>query len=129
MENQSLGCGLDVALSVVGGKWKPIVLFHLNGGPRRFGELRRLVAGISEKVLIQQVRELAEDGIIVRCDYHEVPPRVDYQMTEFGRTLAQALMPLCVWGNENRHRIENWPHTGVAKSTLDSDESGLATAG
>ena len=127
MENRSYSCGLDVALSVVGGKWKPIVLFHLNGGPRRFGELKRLVAGISEKVLIQQVRELAEDGIIVRFDYHEVPPKVDYQMTEFGRTLAQALMPLCAWGDENRQRIENWPHTGMAKYISNSDD-GLPSA-
>jgi DNA-binding HxlR family transcriptional regulator len=128
MEDQSYSCGLDVALSVVGGKWKPIVLFHLNGGPRRFGELKRLVAGISEKVLIQQVRELAEDGIIVRRDYHEVPPRVDYQMTEFGRTLAQALMPLCAWGDENRQRIENWPHTRMAKYLSNSDEGLPATS-
>lgn len=100
-------CGLEVALSVVGGKWKPIVLFHLNSGPRRFGELRRLVAGISEKVLIQQLRELADDGIVVRRDYQEVPPRVDYEMTAFGHTLAQALMPLCSWGEANRERIES----------------------
>ncbi len=99
-------CGLDVALSVIGGKWKPLVLFHLNGGPRRFGELKRLVAGISEKVLIQHLRELAEDGILVRRDYQELPPRVDYAMTEFGHTLAQALMPLCDWGNANRRHIE-----------------------
>lgn len=61
-------CGLDVALRVVGGKWKPIVLFHLNGGARRFGELKRLVGGVSEKVLIQHLRELADDGIVVRRD-------------------------------------------------------------
>lgn len=122
MENRSYSCGLEVALSVVGGKWKPIVLFHLNGGPRRFGELKRLVAGISEKVLIQQVRELAEDGIIVRRDYREVPPRVDYEMTEFGRTLAQALMPLCAWGDENRQRIENWPGTAMADRMSGSGE-------
>ncbi|MFT0174037.1 winged helix-turn-helix transcriptional regulator [Paraburkholderia mimosarum] len=114
MGNRSSSCGLDVALSVVGGKWKPIVLFHLYGGPRRFGELKRLVSGISEKVLIQQLRELAEDGIILRCDYREIPPRVEYQMTEFGRTLAQALMPLCAWGDANRQRIENSPRQEVA---------------
>lgn len=113
MEQRVYSCGIDVALSVIGGKWKPIVLFHLNGGPRRFGELKRLVVGISEKVLIQQVRELAEDGIVVRCDYREVPPRVDYQMTEFGRTLATALMPLCVWGDENRRRMEEQLHAGA----------------
>ena len=106
MENRAYSCGLEIALSVVGGKWKPIVLFHLNSGPRRFGELKRLVAGISEKVLIQQVRELAEDGIIVRRDYREVPPRVDYEMTEFGKTLAKALMPLCALGDANRERID-----------------------
>jgi DNA-binding HxlR family transcriptional regulator len=99
-------CGLDVALAVVGGKWKPLVLFHLGGGPRRFGELRRLVQGISEKVLIQQLRELEGNGVLSRTDYREVPPRVEYAMTEFGRTLAAALMPLCAWGEENRERVE-----------------------
>ena len=99
-------CGLDVALAVVGGKWKPLVLFHLGGGPRRFGELRRLVRGISEKVLIQQLRELEGDGVLSRTDHREVPPRVDYAMTAFGRTLAAALMPLCAWGEENRERVE-----------------------
>jgi DNA-binding HxlR family transcriptional regulator len=99
-------CGLDVALAVVGGKWKPLILFYLNHGTRRFGELKRLVTGISEKVLIQQLRELSDDGIVVRRDYQEVPPRVDYTMTEFGHTLAQALMPLCDWGNANRHRVK-----------------------
>lgn len=106
MENRSSGCGLEVALSVVGGKWKPLVLFHLNQGPRRFGELKRLVAGISEKVLIQQLRELADDGIVTRRDYREVPPRVDYEMTGFGQSLARALMPLCSWGDENRQRLD-----------------------
>jgi DNA-binding HxlR family transcriptional regulator len=98
-------CGLEVALSVIGGKWKPIVLFYLNGGPRRYGELKRLVTGISEKVLIQQLRELARDGIIQRRDYHEVPPRVDYEMTEFGQSLSAALVPLCDWGSANRARV------------------------
>jgi DNA-binding HxlR family transcriptional regulator len=99
-------CGLDVALAVVGGKWKPLVLFHLAKAPRRFGELRRLVGGISEKVLIQQLRELEGDGILHRLDYREIPPRVEYSITEFGRSLAEALVPLCAWGDENRDRIE-----------------------
>ena len=98
-------CGLDVALRYIGGKWKPILLFHLQFGPRRFGELRRLVEGISEKVLIQQLKDLTEDGILERHDFREVPPRVEYSITEFGRTLAQALQPLCEWGNANRSKI------------------------
>lgn len=100
-------CGLDVALSVVGGKWKPLILFHLAGGPRRFGELRKLVQGISEKVLIQQLREFEADGVISRHDHQEVPPRVDYTMTAFGQTLAAALVPLCAWGEEHRSRVED----------------------
>ena len=99
-------CGLDVALAVVGGKWKPLVIFHLGGGTRRFGELRRLVTGISEKVLIQQLKEMEADGILSRTDHREVPPRVDYAMTAFGRTLATALMPLCSWGDANRSQVE-----------------------
>jgi DNA-binding HxlR family transcriptional regulator len=119
MADPKFTCGLDVALAVVGGKWKPLMLFHLNGGPRRFGELRRLVVGISEKVLIQHLRELEADGILKRMDYREVPPRVDYEMTEFGRSLARALMPLCGWGDEHRERVEEMqrlqPAPGAAK--------------
>ena len=99
-------CGLDVAVAVVGGKWKPLILYHLRPGPRRFGDLKRLVAGISEKVLIQQLRELAEMGVLTRHDHQEVPPKVDYTMTAFGMTLVQALMPLCEWGTEHRAKIE-----------------------
>lgn len=107
MPERVFTCGLDVALSVVGGKWKPLILFHLAGGPRRFGEVRKLVRGISEKVLIQHLRELVADGILSRHDHQELPPRVDYEMTEFGRSLAAALVPLCIWGDEHRSRVED----------------------
>ena len=99
-------CGLDVAFAVAGGKWKPLILYHLNPGPRRFGDLRRLVAGISEKVLIQQLRELVAAGVLVRHDHQRVPPMVDYTITPFGMTLVCALMPLCAWGNAHRARVE-----------------------
>lgn len=98
-------CGLDVALAVVGGKWKPLILYHLQHGPRRFGELKRLVAGISEKVLIQQLRDLQTVGVLVRRDYQEVPPRVDYTITPFGMTLVETLIPLCRWGTQNRAEV------------------------
>jgi len=99
-------CGLDVALAVMGGKWKPLILYHLRAGPERFGEIKRKVTGISEKVLIQQLRGLVATGVLVRRDYQEVPPKVDYTITSFGMTLVQALLPLCDWGTEHRTRVE-----------------------
>ena len=102
-------CGLEVALMVMGGKWKALILYHLRTGPRRFSDLRRLVTGISEKVLIQQLRELAAAEVLVRRDYQQVPPKVDYTMTPFGMTLVETLRPLCEWGVEHRARIEAMP--------------------
>lgn len=94
-------CGLDAALRVVGGKWKPLILHFLAKNAMRYGELKRAVSGVSDKVLIQQLKELEAHGIITRTDYKEIPPRVDYDLTLLGRTLAEALRPLCVWGDEN----------------------------
>ncbi len=105
MSTEDPPCGLDVALAVMGGKWKPLILYNLNSGPKRFGELKRLVVGISEKVLIQQLRELAAAGVLTRHDYQRVPPMVDYAMTVFGMTLVRALLPLCEWGTEHRAQI------------------------
>ena len=98
-------CGLDVALAVIGGKWKMLILFHVCHGKRRFGELRRLLPGISEKMLIQDLRQMQESGLVVRKDYKELPPKVDYSITPFGTALGQALLPLCAWGVKNRKRV------------------------
>lgn len=106
MHTDDIPCGLDAALQVMGGKWKPLILFHLHSGPKRLGEVKRLVAGVSEKVLIQQLRELTAAGVLTRHDHQQVPPRVDYTMTPFGMTLARALMPLCSWGTEHRAHID-----------------------
>ncbi|WP_102958840.1 winged helix-turn-helix transcriptional regulator [Mangrovicella endophytica] len=94
-------CGLDATLRVIAGKWKPLILYFLLQGPNRYGELKRAVRGVSDKMLIQQLKELEADGIVMRTDYHEVPPRVDYALTPLGRSLAEALTPLCNWGTEH----------------------------
>src|SRR5687768_3600177 len=91
-------CGLDAAVDVIGGKWKPLILWALHDRTRRFGELRRAVPGISEKMLIQQLREMEGDGIVHRELYREVPPKVEYSLTDFGRSLNEALEPLNDWG-------------------------------
>jgi len=95
-------CGLDATLRVIAGKWKPLILYFVaQSGPTRYGDLRRAVRDVSDKMLIQQLKELAADGLIKRTDYKEVPPRVDYGLTSLGRSLAEALVPLCSWGTEN----------------------------
>ncbi|BDT87219.1 helix-turn-helix transcriptional regulator [Nocardia cyriacigeorgica] len=99
-------CGIDAAMDVVGGKWKSLILWELhNHGVRRFGELRRGLPGVSEKMLIQQLRELEEDEIVERRVYAEVPPRVEYRLTEIGTALNTALAPLGDWGRERIARI------------------------
>jgi DNA-binding HxlR family transcriptional regulator len=95
------GCGLNATLRIISGKWKPLVLFFLRDGPKRYGELKRLVQGVSDKVLIQQLKDLEADHVLARTNYKEVPPRVDYALTPLGRSLADAIVPLCTWGTEN----------------------------
>jgi len=117
-------CGLDVALVVMGGKWKPLILYHLRAGPERFGEIKQKVAGISEKVLIQQLRDLVAHGVLIRRDYQEVPPKVDYTITPFGLTLVQALLPLCDWGTEHRTRFEQTNTTDLHLRIDPSEDQG-----
>jgi DNA-binding HxlR family transcriptional regulator len=107
VRSENFSCGLDVALSVIGGKWKPLILFHLAHETRRYGELKRAVVGVSDKMLIQQLKELQADGVIGRRDYQQVPPKVDYSLTPFGKTLADALGPLCAWGTEHMDQVES----------------------
>ena len=103
-------CGLEAALAVIGGKWKFMVLWTLApGGAKRFGELRRAISGISEKMLSQELKELELDGIIARRDFHEVPPHVEYSLTTFGLELAEATRPLCEWGTRHMKRIGGLP--------------------
>jgi len=98
-------CGLDATLRVIAGKWKPLIIYFLIQGPNRYGELKRAVRGVSDKMLIQQLKELEADGIVTRNDYREVPPRVDYTLTPLGHSLAEALTPLCNWGSENMETV------------------------
>src|ERR1700693_6609503 len=106
MAVSTLTCGLDAALAVIGGKLKPLILFHLAHGTRRYGELRRAVGGVSDKVLIQQLKELQADGIVDRFDYGEIPAKVEDSLTAFGRTLGKALAPLCEWGTAHSSNVE-----------------------
>lgn len=108
-------CGLEAALAVIGGKWKFLILWNLAlGGPMRFGDLRRVVAGISEKMLIQELKEMQLDRIVARKDYREVPPHVEYSLSGFGVELAEATRPLCEWGAKHIRRIGGLPSQAAA---------------
>lgn len=102
-------CGIGPAFEVIGGKWKAVILWELHGRVRRFGELKRLVPGISEKMLIQQLRQLESAGLVERIVYAEVPPRVEYRATALGTSLNDAMSPLAEWGAAyEARRKEEW---------------------
>lgn len=98
-------CGMSVAIDAVGGKWKLHLMWVLGDGPQRFGQIRRLLTGVSEKVLAENLRQLEASGIVHREIYPEVPPRVEYSLTPIGRELNAALRPLEQWGEQHRDRL------------------------
>jgi DNA-binding HxlR family transcriptional regulator len=112
MAEKVFACGLEAALDIIGGKWKPMVLWALSDQPLRFGQLRREIPGISEKVLTQQLRELEADGIVHREVHDQVPPKVVYSLTPMGRSLDRALEPLCDWGEANLEHVLGLRCTG-----------------
>lgn len=91
-------CPVTRAVQVIGGKWKLSIVFHLMGGTRRFGELRRLIPGVTQQMLTSQLRELEADGIVHRKVYAEVPPKVEYSLTEVGQELKAVTRHLEKWG-------------------------------
>ncbi|WP_406065485.1 winged helix-turn-helix transcriptional regulator [Micromonospora sp. NBC_00860] len=91
-------CPVELAVDVVGGKWRPVILAHLKEGVHRYGELRRRMPGISEKMLTQRLRELEADGLVLRHDHETTPPHVEYRLTDEGLSLAPVLQALYDWG-------------------------------
>lgn len=105
----SYDCGIGPAFAAIGGKWKAAILWELAGDPVRFGELKRRIQGVTEKMLIQQLRELERDLLITRTVFHEVPPRVEYGLTEWGVGLNKALVPICTWGEGYARATGRYP--------------------
>jgi DNA-binding HxlR family transcriptional regulator len=97
-------CPVKLTASIIGGKWKPSLLFHLEGRTRRFCELQRLIPGLTKKMLTQHLRELERDGIVHRKVYAEVPPRVEYTLTRHGESLKPILKLMSAWGTRHRAR-------------------------
>ena len=95
-------CGMSYTLTVIGGRWKPAILFRLTRGKMRYSELRDSIPNVTERMLVLQLRELEKDGLIKRIVYAEVPPRVEYELTDKGNSLRPILRSLSDWGIKNR---------------------------
>ena len=94
------GCPVEAALDVIGNKWKGIILFHLLSGTKRFNELKRLIPEVSQRVLTLQLRELESDKVVIRKVYPQIPPKVEYSLSELGLSLKPILMSLRDWGEK-----------------------------
>ncbi|MHB8255253.1 MAG: winged helix-turn-helix transcriptional regulator [Acidiferrobacter sp.] len=101
----NFGCPVEACVEVIGGKWKGVILFYLLTGTKRFGELRRLMPSVTQRMLTRQLRELEADQVVARVVYPEVPSRVEYSLTKFGQTLAPVLHMLQVWGTQYLEQI------------------------
>ncbi len=107
-ENETIlnaNCGMAYTLDLIGGRWKPSILWRLLSGSQRYHELRKSLPKISERILVLQLKELEQDGLINRIVYPEVPPRVEYNLTPLGWSLESTLQSLSEWGEENRTKI------------------------
>ncbi|AFQ56445.1 MULTISPECIES: winged helix-turn-helix transcriptional regulator [Bacillus] len=100
------GCPVETTLDIIGGKWKGILLYHLIDGKKRFNEFRKLYPKITQRMLTLQLRELERDGVIHREVYKQVPPKVEYSLTEFGRTLEPVILHMKDWGEKYKDRID-----------------------
>src|SRR5437764_536985 len=101
MNNKSNCSPIQTTLNVIGGKWKPLILWHVGEDTLRFSELYRKINGITQKMLTQQLRETEKDSLISRKIYPEIPPKVEYSMTEYGKSLQPVLKSMCDWGEKH----------------------------
>ena len=98
MKTSEGDCPAEFTLEMIGGRWKIPLIFHLVDGPRRFSELARSLAGVSQKMLTQQLREMERNGLVERRVYAQVPPRVEYELTALGKSLKPVVDAMCEWG-------------------------------
>ncbi len=108
-----VNCPFVPVIEIIGGRWKSEICWHLRAGPRRFNEMRRLLVGITPKMLTQQLREMERDGLIERTQYNEIPPRVEYALTPIARSLDAVFGVIANWSRENLAAV------GKARSRYD----------
>jgi DNA-binding HxlR family transcriptional regulator len=99
-----IDCPVKLTAEILGGKWKPLILFHLEDGTHRFSELQRLIPSSTKKMLTKHLRELERDGLVHRAVFAQVPPRVEYSLTKHGESLRPILVSMSTWGKRHRAR-------------------------
>ncbi|WP_353187048.1 helix-turn-helix domain-containing protein [Pseudomonas sp.] len=119
-EIEAFACPVAFTVDVIGGKWKSLILFHLMSGTKRFNELRRLIPDITQRMLTLQLRELEIDGVIHREIYREVPPKVEYSLTELGNSLAPLVSAMREWGAVHERKILELRRSAVQVSSAAS---------
>lgn len=106
-EDRVFACPVEYTISIIGGKWKTVILWQLaNEGVSRYGEIKKVVTGITHKTLSKQLKELESDGLIHREEYKQIPPKVEYSLTEKGKSLIPILGAICNWGTANMSLIK-----------------------
>jgi DNA-binding HxlR family transcriptional regulator len=97
---ENMACPVTTAMTLIGGRWKSVILYHLSDHTRRFGDLAARMPSISRKVLSEQLKEMEADGLIDRQQFKEIPPRVEYSLTELGKSVRPLLKDMATWGQE-----------------------------
>lgn len=118
-------CPVERTLGVIGGRWKPFILFHLRRGRHRFNEIRRLMPRVTQRMLTQHLRDLEADGIILRTVHQVVPPRVDYQLTSLGQTLLPVLDAMAMWGEKQDTNVKQRPGRSKHQQLFTHDQAVL----
>jgi DNA-binding HxlR family transcriptional regulator len=101
LKNKTYSCTFEITIDLIGGKWKPLIIWHLGkDGTHRFNELKKQLPQVTQKMLTQQLRELEADNLINRKVYPQVPPKVEYSLTDLGQSLMPILSMMCSWGDD-----------------------------
>ena len=114
------GCSVEATLDVIGGKWKGVILFHLLSGTKRFNELHRFLPSVTHRMLVLQLRELEEAGVVHREVYPQVPPKVEYSLTSFGQSLRPILLLMQQWGDQYTETLVQRKQAGSASHETDA---------
>jgi DNA-binding HxlR family transcriptional regulator len=120
VKKKKYNISVEATLEVIGGKWKCVILCHLTHGKKRTSELKRLMPNITQKMLTQQLRELEEDGIINRIAYNQIPPKVEYELSEYGLSLKGILDSLCAWGEKHITKVYGDKFTVLEENVLNN---------